>query len=106
MLYFYPEKHTLDATAGASISDAQEARVTDMFAFINSALEGQSFLVGNDLTVCDFYLFMLSHWASEFKRPPLSFNHLGRYLRTLAQRDSIKRVCEVEGTCLDAYRES
>lgn len=103
MVYFYPARHTTATHASREISEAQEARVTDMFRLLDLELEGRDFLVGNSFTVCDCFLFMLSHWASGFKTPPLSFPNLGRYLRDLAKRRSVIRVCEIEGTSLDAY---
>lgn len=53
--------------------------------------------------MCDYFLFMLSHWASGFAQPPLAFKNLGRYLRKLAKRDVVKSVCEREGTDLGSY---
>lgn len=102
MVYFYPHKHTASNHAG-SIKQAQEARVTDMFAFLDKELAGKDYLVGDELTVCDYFLFMLAHWASGFAQPPLSFPHLGRYLRTLAKRKAVRTVCECEGTNLGLY---
>lgn len=103
MVYFYPAKHTTAADASASISQAQEIRTTEMFHLIDAELHYREFLIGSSITVCDFFLFMLSHWASEFQTPPLSFPSLGGYLRRLAHRPSIIKVCAVEGTSLDAY---
>lgn len=103
MVYFYPDRHTTVNGVSASISQAQEIRVTEMFQLIDAELQGREFLVGSSITVCDFFLFMLSHWASEFQTPPLSLHSLGRYLRQLALRPSIINVCAVEGTSLDAY---
>jgi len=103
MVYFYPEKHTTDSNSTQAIFDAQEIRITEMFALLDKALEGKDFLVGNSLSACDYFLFTLSHWADEFKRPPLSFNNLGNYLRKLAKRATIQEVCKVEETNLDAY---
>ncbi|KDM89792.1 glutathione S-transferase family protein [Photobacterium galatheae] len=104
MLYFYPDRHTTLPDTANAIASAQEARITDMFAFVDQSLAGKNFLVGDHISVCDFFLFMLSHWASELTRPPLAFEHLGRYLRTLAQRPAIRRACETEGTPLTAYQ--
>ncbi|UTM59293.1 glutathione S-transferase family protein [Photobacterium sp. CCB-ST2H9] len=104
MLYFYPDKHTLLQDTAAAIASAQEARITDMFAYLDDSLKGRDFLIGDRISVCDFFLFMLSHWASEFARPPLSFEHLGRYLKALAQRPAIRKACETEGTSLTAYQ--
>lgn len=104
MLYFYPEKHTEDVASAGALSKAQEVRLTEMFALIDKALEGKDFLVGDELSICDFYVFMLSFWASRFNTKPLSFSNLGRYLKALAQRPSIKKVCETENTPLTAFR--
>ncbi|ABD82236.1 glutathione S-transferase family protein [Saccharophagus degradans] len=102
MVYFYPQKHTTSDNT-AAIKQAQEARVTDMFAFIDSKLEGKEYLVGSSLTVCDYFLFMLAHWASGFNKPPLGYKHLGGYLRMLAKREAVMAVSSSEGTDLTAY---
>ncbi|WP_341503944.1 glutathione S-transferase family protein [Gallaecimonas sp. GXIMD4217] len=103
MLYFYPGRHTLATDGADAIKQAQEQRVTEMFALIDRELAGKDFLLGSQPSLCDFFLFMLSHWASGFTRPPLSFEHLGRYLRAMARRPAVRQVAEVEGTSLDAY---
>jgi len=103
MVYFYPGKHTTNSDQTAAIIAAQEARITDMFILLNKALEGKEYLVGNTLSACDFFLFMLSHWADEFTRPPLAFVNLGNYLRRLAKLKSLQEVCKIEGTDLNAY---
>ncbi|MCP4431635.1 MAG: glutathione S-transferase family protein [Gammaproteobacteria bacterium] len=104
MFYLYPDKHTLDSGKTESISMAQEKRITGMFALLDKELEGKDFLVGNRLSVCDFFLFMLAHWANGFRQQPLCYEHLGRYLRNIAHRQAVKKVCEVEGTSLDLYQ--
>lgn len=103
MMYFYPQKHT-EGEETKSIALAQESRVTEMFSLIDKELEGKDFLVGPRVSVCDYFLFMLSHWASNFSQPPLSFRHLGSYLRKLAEREAVISVCKTEGTSLELYR--
>ena len=102
MVYFYPEKHT-NGKEIKKIVMAQELRVTEMFSLIDQELEGKEFLIGSNITICDYFLFMLSHWASGFSQPPLSFNHLGFYLRNIAKRDAVVSVCKKEGTSLEIY---
>ena len=104
MVYFYPSKHTTDNKGAEAIIAAQESRITNMFALLDKALDGKEFLVGNHLTVCDFFLFMLAHWADEFKKPPLAFNNLNRYLRKIAKLYSVQEVCKIEETSLEAYK--
>lgn len=104
MVYFYPQKHTIDSLGKEAIKQAQQTRVTQMFALLDQELEGKEFLLGDNISACDFVLFMLLHWGSGFENPPLSFLNLRRFLRNFADRDSVKKVCEVEGTSLDSYR--
>jgi len=103
MVYFYPAKHTTAPHITGSLKAAQEVRVTEMFILIDKELEGKEFLIGDSISICDFFLFMLAHWASGFTRPPLSFNNLGRYLRKLALRPAVASVCATEGTNLAIY---
>jgi glutathione S-transferase len=103
MIYFYPGKHTTDPEGASAIAQAQELRIGEMYSILDKELEGRDFLIGNKITVCDFFLFMLSHWGSGFSRPPLSYTHLGAYLRRLAKLDTVKKVGAVEGTDLGIY---
>ena len=104
MIYFYPEKHTTDIQSIEAIGEAQENRITDMFKLLDKELENKDFLVGDTISVCDYFLFMLAVWADEFKTPPLSFNNLSRYLRNLSQRDAIIKVCKKEELSLADYQ--
>ena len=103
MVHFYPQNHTNNVDAMANITATQESRITAMLGLLDTALADKKFLVGEQLTVCDFYLFMLAIWADEFKQPPLAFKHLGLYLRRLAKRDAIIKVCKKEGLSLADY---
>jgi glutathione S-transferase len=104
MVYFYPSKHTTNNNHASEIIEAQEERITDMFALLDKTLDGKEFLAGNHLTVCDFFLFMLSHWADEFKKPPLAFDNLRSYLCRIAKLPSVQEVCNIEGTSLETYK--
>jgi len=103
MLYFYPEKHSDKEADINAIVNIQEQRITDMFALLDNELAGKDYLVGDSITVCDYFLFMLAVWADEFKKPPLSFDNLSRYLKSLAKRDAVIRVCNKENLSLADY---
>ncbi|QBG35401.1 glutathione S-transferase family protein [Litorilituus sediminis] len=104
MIYFYPQKHSADETNIAGMVAVQEKRITEMLALLDNELEGKDYLVGDSISACDFFLFMLAVWADEFKKPPLAYTHLSRYLRKLAQRESIIQVCKKEGLSLADYQ--
>jgi len=96
MIYCYPHKYTTDTPSTVAIVEAQEVRITEMFALLDRELADKEYLVGNTVTVCDYFLFMLAIWADELKKPPLSFSNLSRYLRKLAQRPAVIEVCKQE----------
>lgn len=104
MVYFYPNKHTTIEDATQNIVNTQENRVTEMFALLDHELSSRSFLVGDSISACDYFLFMLAVWADEFKRPPLSFPNLARYLKNLAKREAVIKVCEKENLNLGNYQ--
>lgn len=104
MVYFYPQKHTLGSNNLADIVQAQEQLITDALVLLDRALEGKNYLVGESVTACDYFLFMLCVWADELQRPPLSFANLSRYLRRLAQRDAVIKVCAKENLSLKDYQ--
>jgi len=103
MVYFYPQKHTTDTAMIENIVEAQEKRITEMFKLLDSQLEGRNFLVGETISACDYFLFMLAIWADEFKKPPLSFNNLSKYLCKLSQREAVIKVCKKENLSLESY---
>lgn len=104
MLYSYPQKHTTDVGTTKSIVEAQEDRITEMFRLLDQELENKDFLIGQSISACDYFLFMLAVWADELKKPPLSFNNLSKYLCKLAQRDAIIKVCKKENLSLTDYQ--
>ncbi|WP_440056313.1 glutathione S-transferase family protein (plasmid) [Pseudoalteromonas sp. T1lg65] len=104
MLYFYPQKHLQNEQGQIEISATQQQRVGEMFSLIDEQLSNSTYLLGEQLTVCDFYLFMLAHWASGFAKAPIQYQHLGRFMRVMAQQKTVVEVCEIEGTDLQMYR--
>ncbi|KKE81491.1 glutathione S-transferase [Pseudoalteromonas luteoviolacea S4047-1] len=104
MIYFYPERHTQSALMYDDIIKTQQTRLTDMFTIVNRHLAGKSYVVNEQFTICDCYLFMLCIWADELNTPPLQFEHLAKYLREMAKHPVIKKVCETEQTDLSPYK--
>jgi glutathione S-transferase len=104
MIYFYPERHTTYSNEASDIVNTQEKRITDMFELLDNELENKDFLVGNMITVCDFFLFMLAIWADELTKPPLAFDNLSKYLCNLAKHEAIVSICDKEKLSLFDYQ--
>ncbi len=104
MIRFYPQRHTSDDSGVDAIIEAQQQRIVDILQLLDQQLVGKSYLLGDNLSACDYFLFMLAGWAMVAPKSPLSFNHLGPYLRRLATNPHIKAVCEIEAIDLTAYQ--
>jgi len=102
MIYFYPEKYTTKDTE--TVIANQEERLAQLLSLLDNELAGKNYLIGQSITICDYYLFMLAVWADELKKPPLSFGNLSKYLRGLAKRDAIINVCKKENLSLKDYK--
>ncbi|WP_057831274.1 glutathione S-transferase family protein [Colwellia sp. TT2012] len=96
MVYYYPQKHTTDESCIPSIIKAQEERISEALLILDNQLKGKNFLLGNDISACDFFLFMLAEWSLKIEKSPLSFPSLGSYLRKLAKHATIREVCKKE----------
>ena len=103
MIYFYPERHTTNPDGVSSIRQAQELRIIEIFSLLDNQLSGRDFLVGSEITACDFFLFMLSLWSAGIQQPPLSLPNIGPYLKAIAARPSVIRVCAKEGMDISNY---
>ena len=104
MIYFYPDKHTLDASGAQAIASRQEQRLTEMFVLLDTELANKKYLLGDQFTVCDLFLFMLADWADGFSRAPMSMKNLSRNLKLVAQRPSIVQAYKNEGRSLKLYQ--
>jgi glutathione S-transferase len=103
MIYFYPGRHSENMSGAEQVRRAQDARLSEMFAIIDAELQGREFLLGTDLSLCDYFLFMLFAWADTISAPPMSFKNLNRYPRSMVLRPEIFRVCRHENLGLNPY---
>lgn len=109
MVYFYPQKHCQSDNASAEIIKAQQELIEQSLSLLNeqlakNQLSGQEYLLGDNITVCDYFLFMLLIWADELEKPPLSFPNLARYLQCLAKDSAVINVCKKENLSLADYQ--
>lgn len=106
MVYFYPQRHVAEGEQAAQLKAVQETRITEMYALLDKEIANSEFLLGDKISVCDYFLFMLCHWASGFTKRPVDFPNLGRVLRSLARRPAFVKVAKLEGTPLEMYKDA
>lgn len=98
MEWRYPEKHTTDVGAIAPVKASAEARMEAAYAVVNDALyRGGPYLLGETISVADFYLLMLVGWGRSQKNPPANLSTIRRCIDLVAARPAVRRAAAAEG---------
>jgi glutathione S-transferase len=99
--HFYPHRY---GTEG--VKDAADADLAAHYDLIDAHLDGREWLVGDERTVADFFLFMLTRWGrnlepAAWERPNLR----GHFLRALELRGP-RAAVEEQGLELPAFAQT
>jgi len=72
-------------------------KVSNRLAYVNQRLEGNSFLLGEQYTIADPYLFVVSNWARFVEVDLTPLTHLVKYRERVAQRPAVQAAMRAEG---------
>lgn len=72
------------------------------YALIEKQLEGKQFLFGDQFTVADAYLFVLTNWARGVKLDLSGFPNLLEFQKRVAARPAVRQALVREGLVKDA----
>jgi glutathione S-transferase len=67
------------------------------YAWIDKALDGHEFLLGDHFTVADAYLFAVTGWADRVKVDLSSYRNLAAFMQRVAQRPAVIKSMQEEG---------
>lgn len=97
--YFYPERLLADPALAEKIKQSAEQRVVPMLTHLDHHLQqhGGAYLLGQQISIADFYLFMLGRWSRGMQKPARDYPHLGPFMHRMFERNSIKAVFAQEG---------
>lgn len=103
---FYSDRFVTEPSEAADMAKSVRRQTLDSVAIYEDALEdGRSWLLGDAISVCDFYLAACLRWAQIYAtdNPVLSradidrFPHVTALLTRLQDRGSVRRAAEKEG---------
>jgi len=98
LAFYYPAKHTTDADGIAAVKTAAERRLDAAYAVVNEALgKGGPYLLGETLSVADFYLLMLTRWGRAQTNQPKKLPNVRRCVDLVSDRPSVQRALATEG---------
>ena len=92
MRHFYPDRY---GTEG--VKEAADAELAGHYDLLDAHLDGRDWLVGDERTVADLYLFMLTRWGrflepAAWERPNLR----AHWLRAL-ELPGVRRMLDEQG---------
>jgi glutathione S-transferase len=79
-------------------------KLTRYLEHIDQSLAGKNFIMGNDFTVADAYLFTVLGWFNWVEISVVPYKNVHAYMKRVYQRPAVKHVLEIEGL-LDYVRD-
>jgi glutathione S-transferase len=73
------------------------AQLADRYAFVEKKLAGKQYLLGDNFSVADTYLFTVSNWAKHVGVDLSAFTNVGAYLARIAARPMVQQALKAEG---------
>ena len=74
-----------------------KARLMDKLGWVNQQLEGKTWLMGDQFTVADGYLFTIAGWAKFVDMDISGLSQLNAYLGRVAARPAVQEALKAEG---------
>ncbi len=72
-------------------------RLNSRLRWVNEQLEGKQYLMGDDFTVADGYLFTVTNWAPRVGVDLSALTHLNAYRTRVAARPAVQAAMKAEG---------
>ncbi|WP_336943821.1 glutathione transferase GstA [Acinetobacter modestus] len=68
------------------------------YAWVDQQLEGQNYLTGNNFTIADIYLFVVTRWADFIGLDLGHFIHLTAFIQRIAHRQTVQDAIAAEAS--------
>ena len=85
---------------GPAVEDAKvmmRAKALDRLKWVDSQLEGKSYLMGDEFSVPDAYLFTVANWTKHAGIDISDLKNLGAFMARMAARPAVQAAMKAEG---------
>jgi len=72
-------------------------KLLERFKYVDEQLAGKAYLTGDDFTVADGYLFVVTRWTDPMKLDISEFKHLGAFMKRVEARTAVQQALTEEG---------
>ena len=93
----YPERYTAEPAGEAGIVACEAEALRRHFDSIAAQLAGRRWLVGDERTGADLYLFMLTRWARSQEPPAWDRPSLREHFLRVLERAGVARMIDEQG---------
>ncbi len=95
------ERFTYDADGIQAVEQAAARQLRDDYSYIDGMLTNKTFLVGDRVTVADFYLFVFGRWGFRLVESTRKFPNFLRHTMQIADLPATKIALEQQGVTLE-----
>jgi glutathione S-transferase len=96
MRFNYPRRYVEPAAAGA-LKAGEAAALAENLDWIDAQLVGRAWLVGDERTAADLFLFMLVRWCRRLDPPAWDRQALRAHFLRLLDRPGVRRMMDEQG---------
>lgn len=93
---FRLELLTASEASQKEIEKFYHAHIREILGTIDAKLSDRDYLVGNQFTIADAYLFTIVGWTKWVEIDTGEFKHLRRFMKRIYDRPAVQRVLEKE----------
>lgn len=97
MFWFYPERHAAHDEGAGQVKAAAGAALEGMFERIAAQLGEGPWLLGEQFSAADLFLFMLTRWGRAMPKPPRALPAIAAHGARVAARPAVVATFEAEG---------
>ncbi|MDQ6627317.1 MAG: glutathione transferase GstA [Pseudomonadota bacterium] len=73
------------------------AKASEKLKWVDSQLEGRSYLMGDAFSVPDAYLFTVTRWTANVGIDISAYKHLGAFMARMQERPAVQAAMKAEG---------
>jgi len=97
MRWFYPERYTTDPAGRAAIVACEAETLGRHLDWLDAQLAARPWLVGDERSGADLFLFMLTRWGRTQAPPAWDRPHLRDHFTRLLEREGVRRMLAEQG---------
>jgi glutathione S-transferase len=86
-----------DPSANEDVKERARASLLKRYAYLNDQLSGSDYLLGNQFSVADVYLFVVTTWAGFLKFDLSAFPQVLAFQKRIGARPAVQQALRAEG---------